>query len=115
MWRMESQQWRMGKGMYEDRDAYRKNSPANFVENINTPLLLVTGEKDFQINWQQSVKMFLAMKRLSKEVTLLQYPDEAHSLIKPENKKDFSDKMKQWFDFKLKDKKKPLWMEKGLQ
>ncbi|SFO25192.1 Prolyl oligopeptidase family protein [Paenimyroides ummariense] len=115
MWRMESQQWRMGKGMYEDRDAYRKNSPANFVENIKTPLLLVTGERDFQIDWQQSVKMFLAMKRLNKEVILLLYPDEAHSLIKPENKKDFSDRMKQWFDFKLKDNKKPLWMEKGLQ
>lgn len=115
MWRMESQQWRMGKGMYEDRDAYRKNSPANFLENITTPLLLVTGERDFQIDWQQSVKMFLAMKRLNKEVNLLLYPNEAHSLIKIENKKDFSDRMKQWFDFKLKNKIKPVWIEEGLQ
>lgn len=115
MWRMESQQWRMGKGMYDDQEAYRKNSPANFVGNINTPLLLVTGERDFQVHWRQSVKMFLAMKRLDKEVNLLLYPDETHSLTKLENKKDFSDRMKQWFDFKLKNKIKPVWIEEGLQ
>lgn len=115
MWRMETQQWRMGKGMYDDREAYRKNSPANFVENINTPLLLVTGERDFQVDWQQSVMMFLAMKRLNKEVKLLLYPDEGHSLIKLENRKDFSHRMKQWFDYKLKNQVKPVGIKEGLQ
>lgn len=108
MWRMENHQFRMGKGMYENRDAYRKNSPSNFVENVTTPLLLVTGDKDLQVNWQQSVMMFLAMKRLNKEVKLLLYPEEIHSFIKFENKRDFARRIKHWFDYYLKDDVKDL-------
>src|SRR5690606_18072510 len=40
IWRFESQQWRMGKSLYADREGYERNSPSSWVENVNTPLLL---------------------------------------------------------------------------
>lgn len=115
MWRMESQQWRMGKGMYDDRELYRSNSPSLFAKNITTPLLLVMGAKDYVINYRQSVMMFLAMKRLGKEVNLLLYPKEGHSIMDPVSRRDYNIKIKEWFDFKLKSADQPDWLKEGLQ
>ena len=42
-WRYESQQYRMGKSFYEDKDAYFKNSPILHADNIKTPILTWQG------------------------------------------------------------------------
>lgn len=114
MWRMENQQFRMGKGMYEDRDLYRNNSPSVFIENVTTPILIVTGGQDYQVNYQQSFMMFLALKRLNKEVNLLLYPEEAHTIRELNARKDYNIKIKEWFDYKLKEVEKPKWLKEGL-
>lgn len=103
MWRMETQQWRMGRGYYEIPGSYADNSPIEHVEKVQTPLLLISGKADYQINWQQSVMMFLAMKRLKKETELLLYPGEGHVLMKRENQLDADKRIKQWFDKYLKE------------
>ena len=90
MWRMETQQWRMGRGYYEVPGGYADNSPIEHIEKVQTPLLLISGKTDYQINWQQSVMMFLAMKRLKKETELLLFPGEGHVLMRKENQLDFS-------------------------
>jgi len=54
IWRSESQQWRMGKSLFEDREGYERNSPLTLVENITAPLLLWTDEEDKQINKPKS-------------------------------------------------------------
>lgn len=110
-WRFETQQWRMGKSFFDDQEMYIKNSPIYHAKSINTPLLLITGNEDYVVNWQQSLYMFSALKRLNKEVYLLNYNQEGHSFGKYENKIDVSDKTKQWFDFYLKNKEKPIWMK----
>lgn len=102
MWRMETQQWRMGRGYYEIPGSYADNSPIEHIEKVQTPLLLISGKADYQINWQQSVMMFLAMKRLKKETELLFYPGEGHVLMKKENQLDADKRIKQWFDKYLK-------------
>lgn len=114
MWRMENQQFRIGQGMYDDRELYRNNSPSVFVENITTPVLIVTGGKDYQVNYQQSYMMFLALKRLNKEVNLLLYPSEAHTMETPGTRIDYNEKIKEWFDYKLKEIRKPEWLKEGL-
>ena len=54
--------------------------------------------------------MVLALKRQNKVVNLLLYPDEAHILSNFDNKVDATTKVKQWFDFYLKDNQKPKWL-----
>lgn len=103
MWRMETQQWRMGRGYYEIPGSYADNSPIEHIEKVQTPLLLISGKADYQINWQQSVMMFLAMKRLKKETELLLYPGEGHVLMKKENQLDADKRIKQWLDKYLKE------------
>ena len=49
-----------------------------------------------------------------KQVILLAYPGEAHNLTNRDNQKDFSVRMKQFFDHYLMEKPMPQWMADGL-
>ncbi len=111
LWRYENHQFRLGKNFYQDKEMYIKNSPLFYAQNVETPLLLITGNKDYVVNWQQSLLMFNALKKLNKEVTLLIYENEDHYIHKDKNQKDVSSKVKQWFDYYLKDKEKPEWID----
>lgn len=104
LWRFESQQWRMGKSFYEDRDGYYKNSPMHNAQNIRTPTLIWTGNKDHNLNWHQSEQMYLSLRRLGIPVELLIYEDEGHSLTKLENQKDLSRRIEKWMDTHLKNR-----------
>lgn len=110
MWRLETQQWRMGTDLFSGYDKYRENSPVNYAENVNTPLLLIAGKSDYKINWNQSVMYFMALKKAGKEVNLMLYPGEDHEILNSENKKDASDKIKGWFEYYLKNGNKPDWL-----
>ncbi|MGB3343988.1 MAG: prolyl oligopeptidase family serine peptidase [Aequorivita sp.] len=97
-WRFENHQWRFGKSFYDIKDAYKKNSPLEFVQNIKTPTLIWTGNKDYQVNWHQSEGMYLALRRLKIESELLIYENEKHSLTQPQNQKDLTERIIKWFE-----------------
>lgn len=109
-WRFEDQSFRIKDGLFKNSELYIANSPVFNSAAINTPLLIWTGKKDYHVNWNQSVSMFLALKRQKKLVNLLLYPEEAHVLSNFDNKVDAAFKVKQWFDFYLKESKKPEWL-----
>lgn len=104
IWRYESQQWRMGDSYYNIKDAYFRNSPIHHVENVRTPLLLWTGKEDYQIHWEQSIEMFLALKRLNKKSKLLLFENESHALMNKDNQKKLSIEIMDWFDKYCKNK-----------
>lgn len=102
MWRFENQQFRIGKSLYDDKEAYVSNSPIMHAENVKTPLLLWAGKNDRIIPWNQSITYYLALRKLGVITEMLVYPDEDHSLEKPDNQKDLSRRMMAWFDHLLK-------------
>lgn len=111
IWRFKNQIWRMDKSLFEDRNAYYVNSPISFVENIKTPLLSWTGEEDYQVNWHQSISWYLALRKLNKNHTLIIYPTESHVLLKNENQGDLSKRIKDWFEYYLKEKPPANWIK----
>lgn len=111
MFRYETQQFRMGTNFFDSKNKYMENSPLFHADKINTPLLLLTGKNDYIVNWNQSITMFLALKRLNKTVNLVLYPNEGHVLMKRKNIIDSSNKIKTWFDYHLKGMQKPDWLE----
>ncbi len=115
MWRYESQQQRMGKSLFEDKAGYLRNSPIMEADKINTPLLLWTGKRDRIVPMDQSVKMYLALRRLGRKTILLAYPNEDHTLDVPANKVDLSKRIMSWFDYYLKDEKPDDWISKGIK
>ncbi len=101
-WHYEDHQWQMGKSFYEGKELYKRNSPVEFAQNIKTPTLIWTGNKDYQVNWHQSEAMYLALRRLHVEVELRIYENESHSLAIQKNQKDLTKRIQDWFNKYLK-------------
>ncbi len=107
MWRYESAQLRMGTSLFTNYNGYIDNSPIAQAHKINTPLLIWTGKEDRNVNWTQSIELHLALQRLEKPHTFLVYPGQGHAISKPESQKDLDKRVKEWFDYYLKDKNVP--------
>jgi dipeptidyl aminopeptidase/acylaminoacyl peptidase len=115
IWRFETQQWRMGKSLYEARSSYSNNSPSTYVENITAPMLIWAGESDKHIDTRQSISLYLALRRLNKKGILLLYPKEGHSLITPNNQIDLTKKVDEWLGFYLNGNPAPQWMAQAIK
>jgi dienelactone hydrolase len=109
----ETGQSRMGKSLMDIPLRYMENSPVFYVKRVKTPLMIMFGDKDDAVPWEQGVELYLAMRRAGKDVVFLQYEDEPHHLKKYPNKLDYSIKMKQYFDHYLKGMPAPSWLDKG--
>ncbi|WP_395009652.1 prolyl oligopeptidase family serine peptidase [Undibacterium sp.] len=102
-------------GTYNDHwEAYVRNSPVFFARNVKTPLLMLQNDVDGAVDYTQGVEYFNTLRRAGKDVIMLEYPGENHGLIKKPNQKDYMQRMKEFFDFHLKDKAAPEWLNKGV-
>lgn len=108
--KIEYSQARMGKSLFEDIDAYLRNSPVLLAAGITTPLLSWTGLKDYQVDYTQSFEFYMAMRRLNKVHILLAFPDEGHGILDRTRDADLTEKIEEWFAYFLKGKHKPNWM-----
>lgn len=64
---------------------YREFSPHRYVQNWKTPLLVITGEKDYRVPYDQSLQAFTAAQVQGVPSRLLDFPDEGHWILKPQN------------------------------
>ena len=74
-----------GKPYHEAPEEYEKWNPVNFVAQWQTPMLVITGEKDFRIPYTQGLASFAALQRKGIPSELLVFPDENHWVLKPKN------------------------------
>lgn len=81
---------------------FNKTNPIMFVDRIETPLLLWSGDADYRVSKNHSVKMYLALKKQKKEAVLLLYKGEYHTIDKPENQQDLSQRILDFYTDKLK-------------
>lgn len=100
--RVEQVQFRMKDSYFENPNAYKDNSPIHQSANINTPVMIWAGKEDVNVNSNQSLQWYLALRRLTKPGVLYYYKDEDHVLNKMENKIDLTNRIKEWFDSYLK-------------
>lgn len=109
-------QVRMGANVtpWNAHDLYEDQSPIFHVRNIKTPLMILHGMEDGAVDYVEGLQFFNAARQNGKEVILLSYPGEAHNLTNRDNQKDFSTRMKQFFDHHLMDKPAPRWMTDGV-
>ncbi len=98
MWRMEDYQMRMGKPYYEIKEEYIKNSPFHSIENISSPILLWAGAEDYHIDFSESIRFYLALRRLHKNGKLLLFEEEGHNIMDSEKRRYLGEAIKNWFD-----------------
>lgn len=93
---------------------YLANSPVLHIREVTTPLLIMHGTLDAGVPFSQAIEMFLALKRAAKPVWLLEYEKEGHGLGEEADVRDFTIRMKQFFDHYLKGEPPPKWMTTGV-
>jgi dipeptidyl aminopeptidase/acylaminoacyl peptidase len=111
---LESGAGRFTSGYWDNLDAFVRNSPVYHAKNVKTPLLLVHNDKDGAVDWNQGIEFFNTLRRLEKPVVMLQYKGEGHDLAKPANQKDYTVRMREFFDHHLLGKPAPAWLKEGV-
>ena len=88
--------------VWEEPTLYWKLSPLSYVHNIVTPLLILHSEGDFRCPIEQGEQLFIALKRLKREVEFVRYPPEAsHDLSRsgpPDLRLDRLKRIVEWMD-----------------
>lgn len=76
------------KGPYwlnENKEYYLKNSPHNFVQNWDTPILVIHGGMDFRVPEGEGMQAFQAAQLKGLRSKYLLFPKEGHWITTPQN------------------------------
>jgi dipeptidyl aminopeptidase/acylaminoacyl peptidase len=110
---IETGQQRMEVPLYEDLDAYIRNSAVFNVKNMTTPLLIEVGDSDGTVFFHQGVELYNIARRAKKEVVLIEYAGEDHGLSKKADQVDYQRRIFAWFGHFLKGEPAAEWIENG--
>ena len=110
----EHTQSRIGGSIWEEPLRYLENSPLFWVDRIQTPLLMMHNDGDGAVPWYQGIEMYIALRRMGKEVYLIDYNGDEHNPTKRANQMDIAMRMQQFFDYHLRGFPEPDWMIHGI-
>jgi dipeptidyl aminopeptidase/acylaminoacyl peptidase len=82
----------------ENKRAYTDFNPINFVQNWDTPIMIVQNEKDFRVPLGQGMEAFTAAQLRGIKSRLLYFPDENHFVLKPQNGLTWQREFFKWLD-----------------
>ncbi|MEM8961045.1 MAG: S9 family peptidase [Acidobacteriota bacterium] len=79
--------WHFGGYPWEDeiQKILDANSPQTFVDQIQTPLLILHADRDLRTGVNQSEMLYKSLKVLEKPVEYVRYPEEGHELSRSGN------------------------------
>jgi len=96
---MEEGQAGLGVPFWKNPDAYHRNSPINFVDKMDAPILLIQGDLDLGVTSLSSGERFYAaLKRENKHPVLVRYWGEGHVQTDEGVIRDEWQKITTWFD-----------------
>jgi dipeptidyl aminopeptidase/acylaminoacyl peptidase len=89
----------MGGTPWQFRERYIENSPLFYFDRVQTPLLIVHGAGDMAVPPFLGDQIFVALRRLGKEVEYAKYEGEDHSPLywSFSNQIDVCNRMIEWF------------------
>ena len=90
---------RIGATLWEQPHKYIATSAVMFADRIDTPLLLLSGEGDWNVPATNQREMYYALRRLGKEVVWVNYMKGGHGAGRASSAEDFHDHWRRMFDF----------------
>lgn len=72
--------WEFSRELYGDPEAQARQSPLTYVDQINTPVLIIHSEHDWRCPVEQAQRLFVALKMRGVPTELLLFPAEGHEL-----------------------------------
>lgn len=95
----EEGQDRIGATLWQQPHKYVATSAVMFADRIRTPLLLMSGEGDWNVPATNQREMYYALRRLGKEVTWVNYKRGGHGAGRASTVEDFHDHWRRLLDF----------------
>ncbi len=86
---------------WENLDWYIEHSPLTYAKHITTPLLIIHSENDLRCPIEQAEQLFVALKKMRKEVLFVRFPDENHEMSrsgKPRHRLERFRHILDWFN-----------------
>jgi dipeptidyl aminopeptidase/acylaminoacyl peptidase len=87
-----------GASVYDDPAVYAKSSPINFIKNVQTPTLVIVGDRDAECPPPQSYEFWHALKTLGVKTEFVLYPGEGHGFHDPQHIRDRFQRVLRWFN-----------------
>jgi dipeptidyl aminopeptidase/acylaminoacyl peptidase len=93
--------WDFG-GPYWEKDnavaqkSYNQFNPINFIQNWNTPILIIQGGNDFRVPIGQGQEAFQAAQLRGIKSRLLYFPEENHWVLHPQNAQVWQKEFYKW-------------------
>ncbi|WP_276730985.1 S9 family peptidase [Bacillus sp. (in: firmicutes)] len=72
--------WQLEHDMFSDTEKLWDRSPLKYAANVETPLLILHGERDDRCPIEQAEQLFIALKKMGKETKLVRFPKASHNL-----------------------------------
>jgi len=94
------------KDPWDNFEWVKEKSPITYVKNMKTPLLLIHSELDFIAPIEQAEKLFVALKKLRREVEFVRFPGDNHDLSRDGKLKHREERLQhivRWFDIYLRE------------
>jgi dipeptidyl aminopeptidase/acylaminoacyl peptidase len=100
----ETGQGRMGGSPWEFRERYIENSPIFYLDRVQTPLLIIHGERDDAVPVFLADEIFSGLRRLGRPVSYARYAGESHweGTWSYANQVEVLERQIAWFDRHLK-------------
>ena len=95
----EEGQDRIGATLWEQPQKYVAHSAVMFADRIKTPLLLLSGEGDWNVPATNQREMYYALRRLGKEVVWVNYMKGGHGAGRASTVEDFHDHWRRLLDW----------------
>lgn len=94
----------LGGPFWEEKYAQTYNSfdPKDYVQNWDTPMLVIHGGKDFRVPENQGMEAFQAAKLRGVPARFLYFPNEGHWILSPQNGLVWHDQFFLWLEEHLK-------------
>jgi dipeptidyl aminopeptidase/acylaminoacyl peptidase len=94
--------WDFGGSYADATETYEKWNPVHHVDQWQTPMLVVLGERDFRVPYTQGLGAFTALQERGIPAQLLVFPGENHWVLGAKNSLQWHQTVFAWLDRWLK-------------
>jgi len=96
-------EWEHDGPYFLNPEGHERHNPANYVDQWQTPMLVIHGELDYRVPITQGIMTFTALQRRGIESRFLYFPDENHWVLKPHNSMYWHEQVNDWLHRYLSD------------
>ena len=111
----ESSQGRFFGGPWDHLEAYAAEFPGlPRQEHQYARSSSCTTTQDGAVDWNQGIEFYNTVRRLQKPIVMLQYVGENHGVAKEPNRKDYTVRMREFFNHLPEGRAGPEWWAEGV-